>query len=502
MATEVELKLHYFEADEIDRFTSHPLISEGVEFTPAKLLKNTYFDTTDLALYQERMALRIRATPTKTLQTIKCAGKSVAGLSSRPEWEYAYSGKFDFTEVDVGSVQTFLESNRDRLIPIFSTHFDRRTWRIELSKKTSILVMLDTGYVESEDRRLPINEVELELIHGSAKDLLDFATKLASHLPLIPSDISKAERGYQLYLNKESRPKKAKPSPVRVKHNAFDAFVLLASQNMQMLQANLHGMLTSHDPEYIHQYRVSLRRLNTLIKLFRPVLPVSFYSKWKSRIKTLTKTTGEIRDLSVVEYRILEPMLQDTDALVRGLTNEALSAIQISKKGLGDHLVQMRYGGPVLLFAQDLADLSDQRFPKNLTRFAKERLLDLHGRTKRRTVKLAKSSSPANAHQLRIAIKQLRYGCEFFAPLFDNADLLEFAKQIASLQDQLGFVNDFYVALVKIQNGIKAGLIPSKTDQIVDRWHRENVQSNLNETLRIVLSIFRDDSEKFEQMLK
>lgn len=502
MATEVELKLHYFDADGVDQFTSHPLIREGVEFSPSKPLKNTYFDTADLALYQERMALRIRVTPTKTLQTVKCAGKSVAGLSSRPEWESAYSGEFDFTGVDVGAVQTFLENNRERLIPIFSTHFDRRTWRIELSKKATILVMLDNGYVESENRQLPITEVELELVQGSPKDLLDFATKLASHLPLIPSDISKAQRGYQLYLNKEARPKKAKASPLRIKHTAFEAFVLLTSQDMQMLQANLHGMLNSADPEYIHQYRVSLRRLNTLIKLFKPVLPDRFYSKWKNRIKALTQKTGEIRDLSVVERRILEPMLEDKDAHVQGLVTLALSAIHSTKKDLDDQLVQMRYGGPVLLFANDLTELSDQKFPKNLTRFAEERLLDLHDKAKSRTSKLTKHISPANAHQLRIAIKQLRYACEFFAPLFDSAAVLEFAKHIASLQDQLGFVNDFHVSLVKIQNGIHAGLIPSETGQIVDRWHQKNVQSNLDETLRIAQSIFRNDSEKFQQMLK
>jgi inorganic triphosphatase YgiF len=502
MATEVELKLHYFGADKSDPFTSHPLIRGGTESAPTKLLKNTYFDTAELALYQERIALRIRVTPTRTLQTIKCAGKSVAGLSSRPEWEMAYSGNFDFSEVDVAAVQTFLEKNRDHLIPIFTTHFDRRTWRIELSKKTTLLVMLDIGHIESGDRKLSISEVELELVQGSSRDLLEFATKLARNLPLIPSDMSKAQRGYQLYLNQEPRPKKAKASPIRIKHTSFDAFLLQASQDMQMLQANLHGMLTSQDPEYIHQYRVSLRRLNTLIRLFKPVLPERFHNKWRDRIKVLTRTTGDLRDLSVLQRRILEPMLEDHDPEVQSQIASVLSALIIKKFDLDAQVGQMRYGGPVLLFASELTELSVEGFPKNLSRFAEKRLLDLREKVTRRLVKLTKTPSPANAHQLRIAIKHLRYACEFFAPLFNNASVLEFVKQISTLQDQLGTVNDFYVALVKIQDWIKSGLIHEDIYQTVNQWHQESIQETLNNTLNNARCIFNNDAEKFEQMLK
>ena len=62
MATEIELKL-YCAPDEIDRVGMHPLIAAGVETGPAKRLENTYYDTPDLALHQERIALRVRNSP-------------------------------------------------------------------------------------------------------------------------------------------------------------------------------------------------------------------------------------------------------------------------------------------------------------------------------------------------------------------------------------------------------------------------------------------------------
>src|SRR5574343_714774 len=116
MATEVELKL-YCLPSEIARIGTHPLISAGVETGPAKHLDNTYYDTPELALYQERIALRLRSTPTEQLQTVKCAAKSVAGLSSRPEWETPYTGAFDFSAVDARKVRAFLDERQASLVP-------------------------------------------------------------------------------------------------------------------------------------------------------------------------------------------------------------------------------------------------------------------------------------------------------------------------------------------------------------------------------------------------
>lgn len=483
MATEVELKLHYCSPEDIRRFTSHPLISAAVEITPSKRLQNTYFDTVDLSLHHERVALRIRVGPTKKLQTIKCASKSVAGLSSRPEWETPYTGTFEFDGIDVCKVREFLENRRDDLQPIFATNFDRRTWKIELSKKATILVMLDIGKVISGDESSPISEVELELVQGQPRDLFDFAAALASDLPLIPSDISKAERGYQLFLKQNARPKKARSSPIKAKHTTQEAFQLLASQDMQMLQVNLLGMLTTNDQEYVHQYRVSLRRLNSLIKAFQPFLPERFKVKWSKRFKELTHITGDLRDMNVIQSRILEPMLEARHPVIRQQVKATLVALNEVKPEVEKHIEQLRYGGPVLLLARDLIDLNMQDYPKNLTRFSQTRIAELHKRAAKRLSKLTKNPNPENAHLYRIALKHLRYTCEFFSPLFGNSAMLEYARELAELQDSLGFINDFYVAMEKLKDWSKRGLIDIAVRQTVDEWHGTHIKELLSHAI-------------------
>lgn len=488
MATEVELKL-YCSPDEITRLENHPLITAGVEIGPAKHLENTYLDSPDLALHQERIALRIRSTPTEQLQTVKCAAKSVAGLSARPEWETPYSGSFDFSSVDARKVRAFLEERQSSLTPVFTTSFERRTWRIDVSKKISILVMVDRGQVSSGEIVLPISEVELELAQGKPEDLLDFAIALATHLPLVPDDVSKAERGYQLFLNHAACPQKASPSPLCAKHNSAEAFHLLASQGMQMWQANLLGTLTSEGQEFVHQFRVSLRRLNSLVKVFKPALPVRYQAQWSKRVKALSQTTGDVRDLDVMWSGIVEPMLQSDAPQIRAHAEAVRAALDNAKQEALKQVQQLRYGGPILLFARDLQDLDTDGFPKNLPRFAEKQLSVLHRNVVKRLSKTLKAPTPESAHRFRIALKHLRYSCEFFSPLFDNAEMLDYAKAIAELQDTFGFINDFHVALSRLQDWAEQGTIPKAARETVVEWHTPHAQEVLVSALHLAESV-------------
>src|SRR5690606_35520305 len=74
--------------------------------SPQKLqLQNTYYDTPNQDLRAQGIALRIRRQGRLKLQTVKCAGVVSGGLSSRPEWETPYGGRFDFSAVDIAEVR-------------------------------------------------------------------------------------------------------------------------------------------------------------------------------------------------------------------------------------------------------------------------------------------------------------------------------------------------------------------------------------------------------------
>lgn len=488
MATEVELKL-YCPPGEMARVVMHPLIAGGVDAGPPQRLENTYYDTPDLALHRERIALRIRTTPTERLQTVKCAARSVAGLSARPEWETPHAGAFDFSAVEAPRVRAFLEEKQPDLVPIFTTSFDRRTWRVDVSKKVALWVMADRGQVVSGERSLPISEVELELVQGKPEDLLDFAMALAGDLPLVPHDVSKAEHGYQLFLNQQSGPRKAPPSPLNPGQNSVQAFHALASQCMQLWQANLFGVLASQDQAFVHQFRVALRRLNSLIKVFEPALPERYSSRWTRRLKALSQLTGDVRDLDVMQSVIVEPLLQDAKRPIRAHARAALAALEGTRQQALAAVRQLQDGAPVLSFARDLQALDADGFPKNLHRFAEKQLAGLHRNAVRRLGKTLKAPTPKRAHRFRIAVKHLRYACEFFAPLFDNAEMLEYAWTLAGLQDAFGFINDFHVAVSRLQDWVAEAAIQQETRDAIAAWHAPRARAVLTEALPLAESV-------------
>ena len=127
MAEEIELKLALPEAAH-RAFLRHPLLRQA-ERLPTRKLVNVYYDTPDLALQRQGIALRTRRQGRGWLQTVKCAGTTSGGLAMRPEWEQPYTGRFDFAGIDDPQVRALLERQRiqSHLEPAFETVFTRRT---------------------------------------------------------------------------------------------------------------------------------------------------------------------------------------------------------------------------------------------------------------------------------------------------------------------------------------------------------------------------------------
>jgi adenylate cyclase len=199
MPLEIELKLS-FPATALPALVRHPLIVGAAREGEPETLDSTYFDTPALALEAHRIAVRLRRQGRETVQTVKCAASSSGGLTQRPEWEQPWRGRFDFSAVTDPAAAALLLRVCDELVPVFTTRFRRDTRRHAPRPGVVILIMLDTGTLHAGGQTSPIHELELELCAGETEDLVALAAELRKTLPLTPEDVSKAERGYALFL--------------------------------------------------------------------------------------------------------------------------------------------------------------------------------------------------------------------------------------------------------------------------------------------------------------
>ncbi len=203
MAKETEIKLRVTPAT-LDALREHPLLNERrIDDWQSGALYNQYYDTLDRDLARAKVALRIRRDGDTYIQTLKSRGQSVAGLSERNEWDwYVDSDNLDLSLLDDECWPASLaDLDRAAIRPLFTTHFERTKvllgWERE-GQQVQVEAALDSGTVEAQGGQEVICELELEVREGPATAVLELAVQLAQDLPLMPCDISKAERGYRL----------------------------------------------------------------------------------------------------------------------------------------------------------------------------------------------------------------------------------------------------------------------------------------------------------------
>jgi adenylate cyclase len=446
MPREVELKLALSPAA-VAAARDHPLLQGDA---PAQRLLSTYYDTPDRTLHRHGIALRVRRIGADRVQTVKCAGRTGGGLADRPEWEQPWCGAFDFSRIDDVPTAGVLRASAARLAPVFVTDFMRQTHCFRESG-VAIRVMLDVGSVHCGAAREPLCELELELDSGGYADLYAMALRLSDALPLWPEARSKAERGYRLC---GAGIEPAVPARgLRAAQSAIAGFRELVAAEVANWQAGVR-LVEGDAKEGVHQVRVALRRLRSLLRLFAPLLPEGFASLWRGRLGDQARELSAARELDVLGDELLAPLVAAHGeaawlvALRQRLERERAAARAAAR----ELLAAPRQGRAMLEFLAAVYPATEAAAsaPTPLGDFAVARMARLRRRFRRRLQDLP----PAAAepwHRLRIAAKQLRYGLDFFAPLWSQKAVANYRRRLARIQADLGSLQDLEAAVQRLR---------------------------------------------------
>jgi adenylate cyclase len=408
-------------------------------------LQNTYYDTPNQDLRAQGIALRIRQQGKTALQTVKCAGLVSGGLSSRPEWETTYNGRFDFSPVSDPKVREQLETLMQ--LPGYratlDTNFSRHIWHWRPAADTHVEIALDRGRILAGGREEAICEIELELIEGTPERLLDLVAHLATLAPLFPAPLSKASRGSLLL---GASVKSALPQDTRA-GNCSDIFITLAQHCLDQISINLPVNCSRFSAENLHQVRTGLRRLRALLQLFQPLLRRAWPHKPISAgARHYMATLAPARDLYVLQNEIVTPALSTIAPRKRQPLQTQLA--RMSEAALADaerHLLSAEFSTWLLhtslaLHTRPLRrKAAGQTWARQSAKLLAPRLAD-YDKHLRRT-----KESPEAMHLLRKSGKHLRYQLAVSEPDHVPRQLAAIGH-LAKLQDTLGSLNDLYSA--------------------------------------------------------
>ncbi|CAD6530423.1 hypothetical protein LMG27952_02428 [Paraburkholderia hiiakae] len=212
------------------------------------------------------------------------------------------------------------------------------------------------------------------------------------------------------------------------------------------------GVRDSTNGEFIHQMRVSQRRLRTAMRIFSRWCDETWETRIEPELKWLGGLLGEARDRDVFVESTL-PALAAADVEPgrwNAIRDEANAQRLAARARLREALASQRYARVALAWLQWLDTLARRASDAGATglslhRHAKKRVRRYYERLVS-TQKLT-AIDEASRHRARINAKYLRYTIEFFATLTSRRTRVEVARSLARLQSVLGDGNDAAVAL-------------------------------------------------------
>ncbi|HEY8621557.1 MAG TPA: CHAD domain-containing protein [Dermatophilaceae bacterium] len=219
---------------------------------------------------------------------------------------------------------------------------------------------------------------------------------------------------------------------------------------LMTIRENLPGLLDDVDTEFLHDFRVAVRRTRATLKLGRPALPDAMRLEWEPAFRWLGDLTTPVRDLDVYELDlpVMSQWLVTADpADLEPLATHLRGRRTSERRVLVRSLRSARFRRLIMEWGEELARLVDgssdaDREPLLAGHLADRSIARAYRRVARGGALIGADSPAEDLHELRKRCKELRYALEVFTPLIDDAARKRAVDDLKELQDVLGRFQD------------------------------------------------------------
>jgi inorganic triphosphatase YgiF len=445
---------------------------------------DTYYDTADDRLRREGLVLLVGERDHNHIQ--KVSANEVRGMTPLMcgQWEDVIEGDQPSLLAPNSGVHLPIGLAEGELRARFTTRVRRTVFTLKPDASTQIEGALDEGEIRTMDGKSlePISQIELLLKDGDPAALYGTALRLLEIAPLRIEIRSNAERAYHLlderrdvrqsqaYLLSNLKPDlTVEESLRRIGQNCLSTVLLC------------EAAATADIPDGIHQMRVAIRRLRSVVATMRQMLPPEQYEWVTQTLKWMAGVLGPARNWDVFSSSLLEPVRsvllrgQELDEFCRVCEHERQSAHESASTAIRSP----QYTAALLKLSQWFASRRWRNQPVSeqsaLLMAPIETLAStLIGRRYKKVKKTGSGFAQLTLerrHEFRVAVKKLRYTTEVFKDLFDSQKVAAFVQLLKPLQDDLGYMNDVRVANDLLADLQISNLATARAAGIVLGWH-------------------------------
>jgi CHAD domain-containing protein len=228
---------------------------------------------------------------------------------------------------------------------------------------------------------------------------------------------------------------------------------------LELAERNVPGIMNDLDTEFLHDYRICLRKVRSVLSLVKDVYPAEGTRHMRKILGDLARHTNRLRDLDVYllardEYRELLP-----PALRPGL-DAMFDDFSVDRERVARRTVSKLRAPSTRRLLREVEGYFSGETPHGPSPSAGlpvgplvfRRICKRYRKIRKIAAGIGAETPDEAVHRLRIECKKLRYLMEFFAELFPREEGAGMLRLLRRLQNRLGEFNDTLVQQRSLMN--------------------------------------------------
>ena len=415
-----------------------------IELVSRQYSLKTYYDSFDWRLYKNGITCEFNRSKTASTLLLRNLENDLIIASTEIKEVPAFSQQFQSEEIR-NTLDPLLEMRA--LLPVCNLDYEIYYLNIINNDKKTVLRLV------LEEHDLFNNLVTLQPIKGYDKAAEHIIETLTTKLGLTPT--------HKPLLVIALRLQGRKPNDYSSKMNinldpgmrADIAVKYIYSHLLKAIKDNEQGTIANTDSEFLHDFRVAVRRTRAGLNQLKGILPDNISVHYAEFFSWLGQITGFTRDLDVyllnfAHYKSSLPASIRDD--INPLHEFLFVKQQKAQKELAKKLRSAKYLSTLSEwehYLKEQAPLKPVEPNAKLTikQLADRRILKSYKRVLEEGDLITERSPSEALHELRKSCKKLRYLMEFFQSLYHENQINHFIKNLKGLQEVLGNFQDYAV---------------------------------------------------------